>query len=328
MKMRSIFLSAFNKLAIISAYIAITSLFFACSDIFEEDIESDIISLNTPPDSAIVSDYQVSFWWSELEGADSYRLMVVSPDFQNPQRLILDTTITLNLFLYTLEPGNYQWRVTGMNSAYETKKYNTYTFTIDTTSDISHQNVLLRLPSDSYATNQMTVFFKWDSLYAASDYAFKIKEQSWGGSTNFDTTLYQNSIYHQFSEEGTYAWGVMAENNVSTTLFTYRTLLIDTTDPLPSEFDYPAQGDTVTEMQDSTMTILWGRNSDSGSAYIGDSVFIYSSTLSTYVLESYTTSEYLLFSPDTTGVFEIFLRTSDLAGNWSSYSNVAYILVQ
>ena len=94
-------------------------LAFGCEDVFEKDLSKKEVVLVAPGDSIRTSYGQQVFVWEEIEGATRYRLVIVSPRFERPERYLLDTLVTGRQFPFTLKPGEYQWRVIPENSAYE-----------------------------------------------------------------------------------------------------------------------------------------------------------------------------------------------------------------
>lgn len=93
----------------------------SCSDLFEPDISRDKIMVLTPLDSATILTEQVIFWWEPLAGATKYELQLVSPSFQSISTIKADTTLIDEKFVIDLPPGNYQWRIRALNTAYATK---------------------------------------------------------------------------------------------------------------------------------------------------------------------------------------------------------------
>ena len=96
-------------------------VFNHCSLISEEVISMVKVKLLSPPDNFVTKISDQTFWWEPVKGAEVYNLQIVIPDLTNPHFLILDTTITNNAFSYSLNPGEYEWRVNASNSAYSTQ---------------------------------------------------------------------------------------------------------------------------------------------------------------------------------------------------------------
>lgn len=95
----------------------------AC-DILEEDISKDRVRIIAPTDKALTEAGLVQFRWQGVEYATGYEFTLVSPAFEDADRLIADTVIYADTlarsygFNATLQPGRYQWRVTAFNSGY------------------------------------------------------------------------------------------------------------------------------------------------------------------------------------------------------------------
>ena len=102
----------------------------SCEEIiFEEDISKETIELLAPIDNAVVSTSNVNFNWTALQDTLSYRVQVVTPNFAEAQQLLVDSVLTQTSLRKTLVDGDYQWRVQGVNSAYETP-FTTATFEV------------------------------------------------------------------------------------------------------------------------------------------------------------------------------------------------------
>jgi hypothetical protein len=100
-----------------------------CDDILEINISDDQVALQVPAEGTSASAGNITFWWNELKGARSYQLLIVSPDYQTPKTLLLDSTVITNQFSIELPVGKYQWCVKGTNEGYQTE-YNCRTLEI------------------------------------------------------------------------------------------------------------------------------------------------------------------------------------------------------
>lgn len=94
-------------------------LLTGCSDIFEKNISEKRVDLVAPADQAETFHPVLTFAWEEVEGATDYRLIVVSPSFEEAQLYVLDTLIAGHQFSRQLQPGRYEWKVRPENSAYQ-----------------------------------------------------------------------------------------------------------------------------------------------------------------------------------------------------------------
>ena len=112
-------------------YISLFGLLFSCSEVIEvKDISNDLVVILAPVDNSNLQSTTVNFSWEALDFADTYKLQIAKPDFDNAQTIVEDTIISVTEFSKTLEAYNYQWRIKAINSAYETA-YSTQNLSIE-----------------------------------------------------------------------------------------------------------------------------------------------------------------------------------------------------
>ncbi len=98
----------------------------ACDDVFEKDISKKQVTVVAPVDGVTVPEGGVTFLWRQTQGADAYKVTVVSPSFAQAAMVAADTllrndSISMKLSLHlTLAAGEYQWSIRALNSAYAT----------------------------------------------------------------------------------------------------------------------------------------------------------------------------------------------------------------
>ncbi len=107
-----------NKTAWYSSIIIVAVSFTACDDIFEKDISAEVPEIITPADGQSLSGTDLLFWWNYMNGADYYQLQVAKPGFELIEKLVADTVIEINKFIFTFEAGTYEWRIRACNNAY------------------------------------------------------------------------------------------------------------------------------------------------------------------------------------------------------------------
>jgi hypothetical protein len=291
-----------------------------CSAIFETNIEDKRVVLIAPADSLRTNIATHTFWWNYVDGADKYNLEIVSPGFGDIERLILDTNTTGNKFSYTLIPGTYEWGVSAFNSGYNTQ-YTVNSLFIDSTTDLSAQQIILISPEQNLASANKLQKFKWLRIYSASAYHFEIKKNNWSGelvAMPVETTADTITI---LLSEGIYSWGVKAMNSISSSPYTVREFIIDLSSPLKPILELPVKGDTL---HSTPVHLTWSRPDISGST-ISDSVYIASDSaqFSTNITKSYKTNNtWYDVDPGENGVFFWRIRSIDAAGNKSEPSEI------
>lgn len=313
-----------NKISLMHAVIVLFVIAISicsCKDVFEEDLAKKTVTINSPQNALQTTNLTQTFWWEPVEGAIKYNLQIVSPTFLNIQKLVLDTNVTICKFEYTLNPGLYEWRVKAFNSSSYTP-YITYSLQVDSTADLSNQQIVLIAPGSSFATNQTGISFSWYSLYNAEDYRFELRNSDWNGSLVINPIITTYDTVNLALAEGTYAWGVQAHNSTSNSPFSTRIITIDLTNPNIPLLSYPAANITINDstLTASTITFGWLRGSNTGSA-IQDSLYIANDSLFSNIFDSAVLAD-TTYSKSFTSAGSYFwkVRSYDAAGNKSSYS--------
>ncbi|MDP4209203.1 MAG: hypothetical protein Q8928_10355 [Bacteroidota bacterium] len=302
-------------------------MFYGCDDIFEKDLSGKKIVLLAPSDSLKTELTTTTFWWEKLDGALSYNLQVVSPSFNHVEKILADTTVTVNKFTLTLYPGKFEWRIKALNGSSQTA-YFLRSMEVDSTMDLQKQELVLKTPNDGSALNASKIILQWYKLYNATQYRVQVKATDWSGSnvispvfTNYDT-LSVSSL-----SEGTYVWGVQALNESSSSNFFTRKFTIDRTAPSTPSLLLPADRGTVTQ---SPVSLSWTRVTDSGTT-LTDSIVVASDTIfssgNIKLAKRIDATSYSLEIKDK-GSYFWKVKTIDAAGNQSSFTAVRKFTVQ
>lgn len=284
-----------------------------CDDIIERNISDVTVVVHSPPDSLISTLVTQVFWWNEVDGADYYNLQIVSPSFSYILQLVTDTNIYGTKFSYSLNPGNYEWRIKALNFAYETP-FTTQMLIIDSTPDISHQVIRLLGPADLDTTNKTQFLFDWEKLYNAQNYHFQILYEN---QSYISEILSYDSITHFLNAgDGSYQWKIRGQNSTSNTPYSSRTLFIDTSSPGIPQLILP---EANSALKDSIISFSWKRGEHYGSS-VRDSLFIAKDSLFNNAVLSIIVNGTCY--QDSLGKGNYFWRvsSSDKAGNWSGYS--------
>ncbi|GAO31950.1 hypothetical protein JCM15548_14365 [Geofilum rubicundum JCM 15548] len=229
----------------------------ACSMFFEDDIADEELVILAPADGTTTEVLTHTFWWSTIVGADSYRLQIVSPSFDETEVLLLDSLLDSDKFVETLYPGQFQLRVRGENNGYVTE-WAYSSLIIFSSEDLTRQRVQLKSPAEKAFVNAESIEFSWDHLMNAESYDLKIYGDNWGQDAIVDSSgIIELGVNLDNLEERAYWWGVKAQNETSETLFSNRPLVIDRTPPENPTLESP-QNNAI--LSDSTVVFSWDSN--------------------------------------------------------------------
>lgn len=300
----------------------------SCEDILEEDISNDTVQIIFPQNNATVSSNVVNFQWSELDGADKYRIQV----FNSTSGIVVDSLVTQTNFSYPIQAGSYQWRVRGENSAYQSNYTFNINFSVIQTSDLTNQQVILSSPSNNLYTNASSLVLDWQDLANAATYSFELLNVTGGnlivtqqsGLTNSSVTLAAGNL----QQEAEYLWRVKAMNSSTNTVFSDRVFYIDRTLPNTPQLTTPNNNSSTAVNQ--TVSFSWTMASDSGTIQSPISYVIEFSNSSSFSSVIQTTDVSTTAFQQTftvSGDYYWRVRAKDVAGNIGSNSNIFKFIV-
>ena len=297
---------------------------FSCSDIFEKDLTKDKVTILAPVNNHKTDIATQTFWWEEVKGATHFNLQVVTPSFSSIHRLALDTNVSDNQFAHTFPPGQYQWRVKALNSSSSTS-YVTYSLTIDTTSELNNQIVVLQHPVNNSYSQNLNNNFSWLSIPNATFYNLQIVYNNFasGSTPVLDTIVNTNMVNYTFATDSVYQWKVRAFNASGSTAFSNPyNFTTDITPPDAPILSSPGHLDTIT----AQFNMSWNRGSTSGTP-VTDSLYIYSDSLITLIKRLHKTTN---SHSDSLGSGDYFwrVRSQDAAGNTGNYSVLRKFWIQ
>ncbi|KAF2518528.1 hypothetical protein E0W68_09405 [Flavobacterium salilacus subsp. salilacus] len=291
-------------------------LLLSCEEILlEDDISDETVLLIAPADNAQFFSTSITFTWGAIENGTEYRIQIAKPDFNNPLQIIADSVVDTTSFTTQLGIGNYQWRVQGVNSGYETA-FSTRSLTVVSNEDFQSNTVALTSPANNIITNTATQNLVWQSVLGATQYNLQILDSNNNLVDEQDVTA--TSVSYTFSD-GSYQWRVRATNGEQNTLYSSRNILIDTTVPNTPILNTPANSGNTS---DNDITFSWSRTAIAGSAET-DVIYIYnnSSLTDPAVYEGEETSPYTT-STLSNGTYYWYVKAFDEAGNESQQSSV------
>ena len=291
-------------------------LLYSCEEILlEDDISDETVPLVAPVDGAQFNSTGITFTWEPIENGTLYRIQIARPDFDNPMQIIVDNTIETTSFTTQLNVGEYEWRVQAVNSGYETA-FSTRSLTILSNEDFQSNSVTLSSPSDNLVTNDNSQTLSWQPVLGATGYHAQIVNSA-NGSVVYDEDISGSSFGFSFPD-GNYLWRVRATNGSQNTLYSSRSLLVDTTAP---NTPLPVAPANLSNTSDNNVSFEWTRAAVAGTAE-KDSLYIYSNqALTTLVYKNEETSPYATSTLEE-GTYWWYVKAFDTAGNVSSQSSV------
>lgn len=98
----------------------------------EVDISNETLVILSPDNNAAFTNSDtINISWEAIEGAETYHIQIVTPDFDNPTETVKDETLSAtNFSLSNLSNNTYKCRVNAKNTAFETG-YAEISFTVN-----------------------------------------------------------------------------------------------------------------------------------------------------------------------------------------------------
>lgn len=303
-------------------------LICACDDILEEDITNDIVQIISPIEGVVIEGNTVQFRWEALEGASDYKIQIIKSN----QVYEVDSLVTTNTFTYTIDDGDYKWRVRGENFAYQTPYNFPVNFTVEESEDLSNQTVALNTPSTSFYTNNTNLTFTWSKINIADSYSFELVKNLSGEQTVFQeadiTATSLNIDASLLDEDSEYIWKVKAINTASESSFAERSFFIDTENPSQPSLSLPADEEAVNP---SLITFNWTNGSDTGNiqSVITNTLEISTGIdFNTILHSNKTENNSAQYNFESANTYYWRVKAVDVASNESDYSVVRSIIVE
>lgn len=296
---------------------------YGCDEIFYvEDISKESILLNAPSNNISVEEGDISFHWNKVAEADSYQLQIATPNFTSTNKMELDTLITTNKFIQTLDFKNYHWRVKALNSSYETS-YTSYALKVTEMERFSDRKVILESPKNDLYSNKVSHVLQWESLDNAVEYRLQVWKPNSEGIKIKDTITEVLKKEVQLVE-GSYLWQVSAMNGTEITAYTSRMLSIDKTSPGKPGLNTP-ENDSVFKID--TLKFTWNRKAIEGAVEF-DSLYVFTDeSLTSLKFKEKSTSKDIKKTLEK-GLYYWFVRAFDSAGNKSEQSDVFKVTLE
>lgn len=234
--------------AILVVTMLVTELFNSCKAIIEPDISGRQVVANAPGAKAQLLNYNVGFWWEEVNDALRYRLQVVRPTFDSLASLTLDTVVKTSKFYINLTPGDYQWRVRAENGSSYTAFSTPKSFTI-LQGSLKEQQLQIISPAANALTNQSPALFSWGTLYGATTYHIQVDTANFTDTSHLflDQSVPGQQVSVTLDKDRIYQWRVRAENDTAQSRWTgVYTLTYDHIPPVAVKLLQPADKGSLT----------------------------------------------------------------------------------
>jgi hypothetical protein len=295
------------------SFLFFLSLFSCEAIILETDISDRKVVLVAPSDKSQFFSTGVTFSWEKVADATKYHLQIAKPDFANPLQIVLDTVVTGTSFTQQLSMADYEWRVEAINSAYKTS-FSSRFFSVVSNDNFKDNTVVLNAPANNFITKTASQKLTWTPIIGATGYQVQIINGS--DTVVNDQTITASNLDYSFAE-GNYTWRVRAIKDTEKTLYSSRSITIDSKAPNIPVLSSPVNASTTTS---NDVIFKWSRVPVLGSTE-KDSIYIYTDkALSTLKLKSEATSP---FNKNLeSGTYYWFLKSFDQAGNSSDKSTV------
>jgi hypothetical protein len=306
-------------------FVFLTFLLYGCTEFIEPSIENRKIAILAPANRLETSSYEQIFWWNPMSDAIFYRLQVVSPRFDSVRKLVLDTLIKNEKFVYTMDPGKYEWRVRGENGS-SASSYSTRSLEIFPSS-LTEQSVQLTVPSGGLNFSKPEIRYEWLKLFGASVYRLQVDNNNFLDEKNMTLNITTNNLgfLQTLTQEGTYQFRVRAENATENSKWsTVRTLSYDATGPERVILSTPLNKQTVSR----PVRLTWNKVADAERYEIS----MYQSDEQTPYNKSYpqtvTSTEHVFDAGSSGETIAWRIRAFDKAGNAGTYSDIRTFMIQ
>jgi hypothetical protein len=313
-------------------FLSLSILLFGCNEIISVNISEETPVIILPTVNDTIASNPVFFKWEEMTGATSYRIEIVSPSFSNIQSFPVDSVVYGTNFSIGLDSLHYEFRITAINSGYESLTSEPRPFFVGTSQGSTGVTVSLNSPANgTYFNDSFDGLFSWYGLSDASSYTFELHASATfaGSLLHIQDQLVTNSI-SSFTgtdlTEGTYCWGVKAyRNGGQETNYSKRVFYIDKTVPGSASPSAPANGTTLNA---GNIPFNWNSGTDQGTIQspIISNLDIATDANFTNLLTpqtSLTNSKSVSLTP---GTYYWRVRLTDQAGNVGATPTSSYIL--
>ena len=303
-------------------FVGILFLLYNCEAIFVEDISENAVVLLAPTNNSVITSGTIVFNWQEIVDASEYEVQIARPSFESATQILLDSLATITTLSKELAVGDYQWRVRALNSEYNTD-FGTHSFSV-IDANFENKIIPLVLPIDKDTTNVKNQTLVWQAIESAKEYRIQVWQPDIDGTKIEDTSVTNTNYEYEFPE-GDFTWQVRGETISKNTVFSSRTITVDTTAPNTPTLDLPTDNATIAAT--TSTTFKWNRTDIVGTPEL-DSIYFYSEvTLQNLVHKNRGITKEYTKNDFSTGDYYWFVKSFDKAGNDSTSSTTRKLTI-
>jgi len=189
--------------------------------------------------------------------------------------------------------------------------------------DLNQEQVTLLAPANNLTATNGDITFWWEEVEGAIKYNLQIASPDFNNIQQLELDITTSSNKHDYSlTPGIYEWRIKAENGSSETVYSTRTLIIDssaTGDKIPPAAPTLISPNDLDTSTSTAVLLVWNRDVSA----IADSLYVFVTDTNTLVsgYPIYITDQNHSFNGDTITTYYWKLRSRDDAGNWSIFSS-------
>lgn len=301
------------------------SLAFGCKDLTEDDLSGINLQVVSPIASFTTTNNTITFVFEEIEDAIDYKLVIVSPSFDNMQQYVLDSLLLGSAFNVNLDVGEYEWELVARNNSSESNTIRRKLFVEEATT-LSEVYLQLTNPPAGHITNEDEITFNWDAIDGINTYHLQFYENNngtIGSAVGVEYTTSEDTLSIE-APEGNLFWQMFVSDSNEQSPIVERAIIVDRTSPESPEILSPING---VYGVGNTVFFSWNYGEDLLTATY-DSLYVFSEDLTEILYDSETINgiDSLVLTGFSLGSYYWRVRTFDQAGNYSQSTDELFTI--
>ena len=227
-------------------------------------INDETLTLTAPTNNTVLTDVNVNFNWNAVTAAENYHIQVATPNFTNPQQLLLDEVLTESQTTIELpDHSQFQWRVRAINSISETA-YAIQNFSIASVPSIEDITISLLAPINNSVLSGTMVNLSWDQIEDAENYRIQIATPNLTNPQQLllDEVLTESQTTIELPDHTQFQWRVKGINGISETAYTIRNFSIASINSIANQTISILAPVNNSSLPSTTVNLNWGALDD------------------------------------------------------------------